>query len=110
MTQAVSNDIYQGLIAKGIVDSSNNDRLLADPRQSMDAVASIWGKYVHDSNDVMPFGISHQMSRPLRASEMDDAKSVWLIEELNVAWDRHEITVEGFEDVLVFFFEYGMGK
>lgn len=45
--------------------------------------------------------------RPLRAKELTDANNVWLIEELNVAWDQHEITVEGFDEVLSFFFEFG---
>ena len=44
----------------------------------------------------LPFGItSSSMLRPLRDEEVADASSVWLVEELNVAWDEHEITSEG---------------
>jgi hypothetical protein len=48
--------------------------------------------------------------RPLQPDEQLDADNLWLTEELNVAWDMHEITAEGIDLVLDFFFEYGMHR
>ncbi|KAL7543800.1 hypothetical protein ACHAXR_013114 [Thalassiosira sp. AJA248-18] len=119
MSAAVSSNIYQDLVNMGIVDSSNNNMLAMDPRQSEDAVTSIWEKYDVElraveagvpKEEVLPFGVSQQMKRPLRADEVYDANNIWLIEELNVAWDQHEITSEGFGDVLDFFFEFGVPR
>jgi len=115
MTPAISNEIYQSLVTMGIVDSRDG-HLLTDPRQSVDAVESVWQKYdvaarganLPESELALPFGVSQQMMRPLRADEIHDSNSIWLIEELNVAWDQHELTAEGFEDVLTFFFEFGV--
>lgn len=118
MTRQVSNDIYQDLISLGIVDSSNGDMLKGDPRQMVDAVTSVWEKYDYvvrqamtpDVKDILPFGVSSQLMRPLRAEELYDSNNIWLIEELNVAWDQHEITAEGFEEVISFFLEFGVPR
>eukprot|EP00581_Thalassiosira_minuscula_P013892 CAMPEP_0183711826 /NCGR_PEP_ID=MMETSP0737-20130205/7203_1 /TAXON_ID=385413 /ORGANISM="Thalassiosira miniscula, Strain CCMP1093" /LENGTH=532 /DNA_ID=CAMNT_0025940393 /DNA_START=181 /DNA_END=1779 /DNA_ORIENTATION=- len=112
MTLAISADIHKALLTMGIIDPTN--RLTSDPRQSVDAVASIWEKYdmavrgatSKGEQEVLPFGVDHTMIRPLRPDEMYDANSIWLIEELNVAWDQHEITAEKFEEVLEFFSDY----
>ena len=79
-----------------------------------EAITSVWKKYVtavrtstRDEGLEPPFGISRPMMRPLKAEELLDADGLWLIEELNVAWDVHEITAEGFDGVLKFFDEFG---
>eukprot|EP00571_Detonula_confervacea_P001810 CAMPEP_0172314556 /NCGR_PEP_ID=MMETSP1058-20130122/22828_1 /TAXON_ID=83371 /ORGANISM="Detonula confervacea, Strain CCMP 353" /LENGTH=521 /DNA_ID=CAMNT_0013028451 /DNA_START=160 /DNA_END=1725 /DNA_ORIENTATION=- len=118
MSGKVSTSIYQDLFDLGLVDPSNNNQLVGDPRgQLADVVASIWKKYdlvvreetaPADSEDILPYGVSQQLMRPLRVDELRDTNSIWFLEELNVAWDQHEITAEGFEEVLAFFFEYGM--
>ena len=114
MSKAVSHGIYQDLTSLGIIDAAKKDMLVGDPRQSADAVTSIWEKYdtevravnnEDNPEDVLPFGVSHRLLRPLRKEELADANNIWLIEELNVAWDQHEITSEGFDEVLKFFFE-----
>jgi len=168
MSEGVSYDMHQDLVNLGIIDPDNNNLLLGDPRQKIDAVASMYERYgmesrktgtlddsteirvrsmkegygmesrktetfsteirvrdnvaslkerygmesrklkaLDDSTEILPFGVSHELSRPLRADELSDANSIWLIEELNVAWDMHEITAEGFGEVLAFFFEFG---
>jgi len=113
MTPEISNNIHQSLVTMGIVDPSN-DHLLVNPRQEEEVVASIWQKenkavrVVSQDDKAWPFGVSKQMARPLRKPELEDAHSIWLIEELNVAFDQHEITAEGFEDVLEFFFAHGV--
>ena len=88
--------------------------LKGDPRQfEKIAVASIWQKYnmAVRGPKALPFGISEQMMRTLREEEVNDANILWLIEELNVAWDEHEITSEGFDDVVLpFFFEFGRDR
>lgn len=115
----ISGNIHQDLSSLGIVDASTGE-LLDNPRFSKDAVTSIWQKYDlltrkemandskhKDASDVHPFGVSKRLMRSLKKAELEDADSLWLIEELNVAWDEHEITAEGFEDVLAFFLENG---
>jgi hypothetical protein len=115
MSSEVSHGIYQELVTSGVVDPANNDMLTGDPRQMMGTITSVCNKYgvearlsnSDNGEDVLPFGVSHQIMRPLQKDEQLDAQDLWLIEELNVAWDVHEITAEGFDKVLDFFSEYG---
>jgi len=122
MSDKISGSIYQDLSTQGVVNSST-DEVFTNPRFSKDAVMSIWQKYdllsrkeiandsKHlDASDVHPFGVSKRLMRSLKKEELDDADSIWLIEELNVAWDGHEITAYGFEDVLEFFVETGSAR
>lgn len=122
MSDRISGSIHQDLSTLGVVNSST-DEVFANPRFAKDAVMSIWQKYdllsrkeiandsKHlDASDVHPFGVSQRLMRSLKKEELDDADSIWLIEELNVAWDEHEITAEGFEDVLQFFLENGSAR
>ena len=82
------------------------------------AVMSIWQKHDVEAREIdqvgsekaLPFGVSQQLIKSLKDEELDDANSLWLIEELNVSWDQHEITAEGFDEVLSFFFEYGRDR
>jgi len=113
VSKKVSNDIYKDLVELGVVDSNNN-MLVSNPRQLGDAVTSIWEKYDVKSRkadlpnaDVQLFGVTRQLTHQLHKDELSDANSIWLIEQLNVAWDEHEITAESFEEVLSFFFDYG---
>jgi hypothetical protein len=46
--------------------------------------------------------------RPLQAKELLDAYCLWVIEELNVAWEAQKITAERFADVLNFFSKFGV--
>ncbi len=119
MSAEVSLGIYQELVTLGIVDSNKNDMLTSDPRQVSERVTELNAKYGvearksmsennNNQGDVLPFGVSHQIMRPLQRDEQLDADTLWLTEELNVAWDVHEITSEGFDRVLDFFFEYGV--
>ena len=122
MSDKISGSIHQDLSTLGVVNLSA-DEVLANPRFSKDAVMSIWQKYElltrkemandskhSDASDVHPFGVSERLMRSLKKAELEDADSIWLIEELNVAWDEHEITAEGFEDVLAFFSENGSAR
>eukprot|EP00986_Skeletonema_menzelii_P002693 scaffold747_cov145-Skeletonema_menzelii.AAC.19 len=119
MSDRISGSIHQDLSTQGVINSST-DEVIANPRF---AKMSIWQKYdllsrkevandsKHlDASDVHPFGVSKRLMRSLKKEELDDADSIWLIEELNVAWDEHEITAEGFEDVLDFFLETGSAR
>ncbi|KAL7553959.1 hypothetical protein ACHAWF_017917 [Thalassiosira exigua] len=118
MSPTLSREIHRDLAELGLLDWNAGNLLTGDPRQSADAVRSIWEKYDmatraeadEKGEDVLPFGVSHQLLRPLRKEEVLDADNVWLIEELNVAWDRHEITAEGFDDVLAFFLEHNVPR
>ena len=114
MSLELSSSIYKDLVEAGIIDDRKQDRLTADPRSMEEAITSVWKKYVtavrtstRDEGLEPPFGISRPMMRPLKAEELLDADGLWLIEELNVAWDVHEITAEGFDGVLKFFDEFG---
>jgi len=117
MTDKLSHKIYNDLVEMGVVDSSNNNHLTSNPRQS-NAVTSIWQKYDVEAREIdqvgsekkaLPFGLSQQL-KSLKDEELEDANSLWLIEELNVAFDQHEITAESFDKVLSFFFEYGRDR
>ena len=118
MTDKLSHEIYDDLVEMGVVDSSNNNHLSGNPRQS-NAVTSIWQKHDVEAREIdqvgsvkkaLPFGVSQQLIKSLKDEELDDANSLWLIEELNVAFDQHEITAESFDEVLSFFFEYGRDR
>lgn len=118
MTPEVSRDIHRSLVTMGIVDGAT-DRLLANPRREADAVASVWeahgmesrgGTWSRRGGGALPYGMSDLTARPLRPHEIEDADSIWLIEELNVAFDQHEITAEGFDEVLAFFDEFGVPR
>jgi len=118
MTDKLSHEIYDDLVEMGVVDSSNNNHLSDNPR-SANAVMSIWQKHDVEAREIdqvgsekkaLPFGLSQQLVKSLKDEELDDANSLWLIEELNVAFDQHEITAEGFDEVLSFFFEYGRDR
>jgi len=121
MTGEVSRGIYQELVSLGLIDPNNNDMLTGDPRQMSEQVTALSTNYGmearkammaenNNQEEVLPFGVSHQIMRPLQPDEQLDADNLWLTEELNVAWDMHEITAEGFDLVLDFFFEYGMHR
>ena len=117
MTLELSSAIYKDLVDANIIDDTKRDRLTSDPRLMEGAITSVWKKYVtavrtltRDEELEPPFGMSRSMMRPLKAEELLDADGLWLIEELNVAWDVHEITAEGFDGVLEFFDEFGRGR
>jgi len=126
MTDEISREIYEELITMGIIDAATG-MLKADPRTMENAVTSVWQKFDKlnapllsppeglDSSEgtinELPFGLTPEVMRPLRVEEIYDANSIWLIEELNVAFDSHEITSEGFEtDVLPFFLDHAPPK
>jgi len=122
MSDKISGNIHHDLSTLGVVNLST-DEVLTNPRFSKDAVMSIWQKYdlltrkemandsKHlDASEIHPFGVSKRLMRSLKKAELEDADSIWLIEELNVAWDEHEITAEGFEEVLDFFLENGSAR
>jgi hypothetical protein len=122
MSEKISGNIHHDLSTLGVVNLST-DEIITNPRFSKDAVMSIWQKYdlltrkemandtKHlDASEVHPFGVSKRLMRSLKKAELEDADSIWLIEELNVAWDEHEITAEGFEEVLSFFLENGSAR
>jgi len=120
MSDSLSNSIHTDLIKLNVVDAQTN-LLLGDPRHSRDAViatSSICEKYNsrarkkwatakndEDAEEAKPFGMSVRLYGGLTGEELSDAECIWLIEELNVAWDKHEITAEGFDSVLAFFLE-----
>ncbi|KAL3822457.1 hypothetical protein ACHAXA_006885 [Cyclostephanos tholiformis] len=115
MSIELSNGIYRDLVDARIIDPLNDDRLTGDPRGMTEAISTIYRKYltaqrtsVKNEGLSPPLGVSYQLIRPMKAEELLDADGLWLIEELNVAWDVHEITAEGFEVVLGFFDEFGL--
>ncbi len=115
MSIELSAGIYQDLVDARVIDPTNDDRLTEDPRSMTDAISTVVNKYLtatrtstKDERLPPPLGLTYQEMRPMKAEELLDADGLWIIEELNVAWDVHEITAEGFaEEVLGFFDEYG---
>ena len=108
MTTEISTAIYQDLIEYDIIDT--NGALKENPRNRKIHIDIIWQKYLNDRlqsgrKNATPFGVSKQMMQLLNKEELEDANSIWLIEELNVAWDQHEITAEHFDEVIAFFFD-----
>lgn len=105
MTPELSTEIYRDLVGYGIIDSTG--ALKENPRNRKSDIDMIWQKHLNDrleahGKDVTPFGVSKKLMQRLKKEELEDANSIWLIEELNVAWDEHEITAEHFEEVITF--------
>ncbi|KAL3799569.1 hypothetical protein HJC23_008696 [Cyclotella cryptica] len=112
MTPELSAAVYQDLVGYGILDG--NGALKGNPRNFKTDIDLIWQKHLNDrleaesgdDAEVTPFGVSNKLVKRLRKLELEDANSIWLIEELNVAWDEHEITAEGFEEVITFMLDH----
>jgi hypothetical protein len=112
VTPELSAAIHQDLVGYGILDGSG--ALKGNPRNFKTDIDLIWQKHLNDrleagsgdDAEVTPFGVSNKLMKRLRKWELEDANSIWLIEELNVAWDEHEITAEGFEEVITFFLDH----
>eukprot|EP00956_Cyclotella_meneghiniana_P017328 scaffold28121_cov75-Cyclotella_meneghiniana.AAC.3 len=112
MNPELSNAIYRDLVGYGILDDTG--ALTGNPRNRKEDIDIIWQKYLNDrleegsnsgTNDVTPFGVSKKLMQRLKKEELEDAHSIWLIEELNMAWDEHEITAEHFDEVITFFMD-----
>ena len=113
MTPELSSEIFRDLVGYGILDQ--NGALKENPRNRKNDIDIIWQKHLNDrleknGNDVTPFGVSKKLMQRLKKEELEDANSIWLIEELNVAWDEHEITAEHFEEVITFFLDNAASK
>ena len=74
---------------------------LQDPRTLEHGIGPL--QHMINSHDRAPYGMSQLLANELREYEMRRAQIIWLVEELNVAWDAHEITAEQFDDVITFF-------
>ena len=101
-------------IAKGIVGDlqrmgaiAEDGELIQNPR-SID-LDPLFAKYPKATTDGGAFGVSSELWEIMTPSERDDASQLWLVEELNVAYDQHEITYEKFGDVIGFFFSQSQG-
>ena len=99
-------------IAKGIVGDlqqmgaiAEDGELIQNPR-SID-LDPLFVKYPKAAGGA--FGVSSELWEMMTPSERDDASQLWLVEELNVAYDQHEITYEKFGDVIGFFFSQSQG-
>jgi hypothetical protein len=111
MTPELSAAIHRDLMGYGIIDETG--ALKGNPREFRSNIDIIWQKHLNDrleaasliDVEVTPFGVSKKLMMRLKNEEVQDANSIWLIEELNVAWDEHEITAEGFEEVITFFLD-----
>lgn len=108
MTPELSTAIYRDLVGYDILDTSG--ALKGNPRNRKQDIDAIWQKVLNDrieanGGHVTPFGVSKKLMQRMTKEELEDANSIWLIEELNVAWDEHEITAEHFEEVIAFFLD-----
>ena len=96
IAEGVVNDLQQmGAIAK-------DGELMQNPR-SIDLDPLI-AKYPKPTAGEGAYGVSSELWEMMTPSEREDASQLWLVEELNVAFDQHEITNEKFGDVIEFFF------
>lgn len=99
-------------IAEGIVGDlrqmgaiAEDGELIQNPR-SLD-LGPLLAKYQNPTGGA--FGVSSELLEMMTPSERDDASELWLVEELNVAHDQHEITHEKFGDVVDFFLLHSRG-
>lgn len=99
-------------VAKGIVSNlqqmgaiAEDGDLIQNPR-SID-LDPLFAQYPKASGGA--FGVSAELWEMMTPSEREDASELWLLEELNVAYDQHEITCEKFDDVIEFFFLQSQG-
>ena len=88
IAEGVVNDLQQmGAIAK-------DGELIQNPR-SIDLDPLI-AKYPKPTAGEGAFGVPSELWEMMTPSEREDASQLWLVEELNVAFDQHEITNEKF--------------
>lgn len=99
-------------IAKGIIDDLKEMKAIADDGTLMKNPRSIdlnplFARYPKPSGGA--FGVSIELWDMMTPAEREDASQLWLVEELNVAYDQHEITHEKFGDAIEFFSSQSKG-
>ena len=106
------DETFTNDVAKGIVGDleqmgaiAEDGELIQNPR-SID-LDPLFVKYPKAAGGA--FGVSSELWEMMTPSERDDASQLWLVEELNVAYDQHEITYEKFGDVIGFFLSQSQG-
>lgn len=97
MSQDAASVICTGLQSMGAL--SEDGELIKNPR-SLDL-----GPIFEKVKSSRPYGVGEELWNVLREDEREDAENLWLVEELNVCYDQHEITAEKFLEVIAFFFE-----
>jgi len=116
-TDEVAGDLVADLREAGALDAGGN--LVVDSREiNLDPLLAKYNGIKRakssDNRGGMPpsgaFGVSAELWNLLSDEEREDASRLWLVEELNAAYDRHEITHERFGEVLDFFFKHSHSK
>mmetsp|Transcript_33850 Transcript_33850/g.74256 ORF Transcript_33850/g.74256 Transcript_33850/m.74256 type:complete len:445 (+) Transcript_33850:94-1428(+) len=97
MTRDIAFSICSDLKDLGVIADANGGPLVRNPRSI--ELAPVLDKYSHSP----PLGVGIELWNILNEDEKKDAQALWLEEELNVAFDQHEITAERFDEVIGFF-------
>ena len=82
--------------------------LLHDPRLTDHGIGPL--AHIIPRGNKAPYGIRPALLDLMTSSELLRAQMLMIAEELNVAWDAHEITSEFFDLVLDFFLVPGTRK
>ena len=99
LRKSLSAAIFRELRDAGVVDETGE--MIVDPRRLEDGVGPLAHMVPHGNR--VPPGVSDDLAKLLTAKEMHRAQVLWLAEELNVAWNAHEIFSDRWEEVLDFF-------
>ena len=97
MARDVAVGICSDLKDLGVTADANGGPLVRNPRSI--ELTPVLNKYSRSP----PFGVGIELWNILNDEEKKDAQTLWLEEELNVAFDQHEITAERFDEVIGFF-------
>ena len=96
VSKSLSGAMYRMLHDDDIINADGE--LLMDPRRLQHGIGPLVS-FVHGGKRAPP-GVSDDLLRILSNDELARSQVVWIAEELNVAWDAHEINGDHFPQVL----------
>ncbi len=97
--ESFTEDIAQGIVS----DLQKMGAIAEDGSLELDPRSLDIGSIFSYKSPNGAFGVSPVLWEMLSPSEKEDASTLWLVEELNVCYDQHEITASQFENVVGFF-------
>jgi hypothetical protein len=98
VSKSLSGAMRRELLSSNVI--TTNGELLTDPRNLDHGIGPL-KVFVHGGKRKPP-QVSDDLFRILTVDELSRSQVVWIAEELNVAWNAHEITCDKFDIVLKF--------
>tara|TARA_B100000780_G_scaffold174444_1_gene122151 strand:- start:522 stop:1307 length:786 start_codon:yes stop_codon:yes gene_type:complete len=97
LSKSLSGAIYNDLLKNNVINKKGE--LLINPKDLDHGIGPL-SIYVHGGKRKPP-QMSDDLLRILTYDELSRSQLVWISEELNVAWNQHEISFDSFHDVLI---------